>query len=74
MGVRLLGNMKLYELAKEMNISSKELLEQAKTLGMKIKSHLSSIEEDDVKKLRESYTKQPAVKKEEKKPKKETIQ
>ena len=74
MGVRLLGKMKLYELAKEMNISSKELLEQAKTLGMKIKSHLSSIEEDDVKKLRESYTKQPAVKKEEKKPKKETIQ
>ena len=37
MGVRILGKIKLYELAKEMDVSSKELLEQAKLLGMDIK-------------------------------------
>ena len=41
MEVKLLGKMKLYELAKEMNVSSKELLEQAKMIGINIKSHLS---------------------------------
>ncbi len=69
-----MGKMKLYELAKELNVSSKDLLEQAKALGIEIKSHLSSLEEEDAKKLKEKYGKQPAIKKEEKKPKKETIQ
>ena len=30
MGVNLLGKMKLYDLAKELNLTSKELLEKAK--------------------------------------------
>ena len=53
MEVRLLGKMKLYELAKEMDVSSKDLLEQAKEMGINIKSHLSVISDDDVKNLKE---------------------
>ncbi len=66
-----MGKMKLYELAKEMDVSSKELLEQAKALGIQIKSHLSSIEEDEVKKLKAHYEKKVTDKKEDKKTKKE---
>lgn len=47
-----MGKMKLYELAKELNLTSKELLEKAKLLGIEAKSHLSGIEEQDVEKLR----------------------
>ena len=60
-----MGKMKLYELAKEMDISSKDLLEQAKTLGMSIKSHLSAISDEDAEKLRTIAEKKPFVKKEE---------
>ena len=48
-----MSKMKLYELAKEMDIPSKELLEEAKKLGISIKSHLSNIEENDAKMLKE---------------------
>ena len=51
-----MGKMKLYELAKEINISSKDLLEKAKSMGIEVKSHLSTIEESDVAKLKSSIT------------------
>ena len=77
MGVRLLGKMKLYELAKEMDVPSKELLEQAKELGINIKSHLSAISDEDIRNLKDKYQRKGASntsKKEEKKPKKESMQ
>ena len=52
-----MGKMKLYELAKELNIPSKELLESIKTLGIKLKSHLSVVSEEEVKKIKEKYQK-----------------
>ena len=52
MGVNLLGKIKLYELAKEMDISSKDLLEKAKKMGIEVKSHLSVISDEDVAKLK----------------------
>ena len=71
-----MGKIKLYELAKEMDVSSKELLEQAKLLGMDIKSHLSSLEDKDVEILKEKYSKRKKenAKKENKKPRKDTAQ
>lgn len=72
-----MGKMKLYELAKEMDVSSKELLEQAKEMGINIKSHLSVISDEDVKNLKDKYQRKGASntsKKEEKKPKKESAQ
>ena len=52
MGVSLLGKMKLYDLAKELNLASKELLKIAGEIEKKVKSHLSSIEDDEVEKIR----------------------
>ncbi len=52
-----MGKMKVYELAKEIDISSKELLDEAKILGIDIKSHLSSIENKDVEILKEKLGK-----------------
>lgn len=71
-----MGKMKLYELAKEMDVSSKELLEQAKKIGIEIKSHLSVISDEDVKNLKAKYQRSNSdvTKKEEKKPKKESSQ
>ena len=71
-----MGKMKLYELAKEMDVSSKELLEQAKKMGIDIKSHLSVISDEDVKNLKAKYQKKNSdvTKKEEKKTKKESSQ
>ena len=57
-----MGKMKLYELAKEMKISSKDLLEKAKSIGIEIKSHLSTIEETDITKLKKSLTSKNTVK------------
>ena len=52
MGVRLLGRIKLYDIAKELNIPSKELVDLAIKLKMDVKSHLSAISEEDAEKLR----------------------
>lgn len=46
--------MRIHELAKELNISSKELLAQCATLHIEAKSHMASIAEADVSRLRES--------------------
>ncbi len=36
---------RIFELAKEMNVSSKELVEAAKKAGMDVKSHMSTIDD-----------------------------
>ena len=63
----LLGKIKLYDIAKELNLTSKEVLEVAKKLNINVKSHLSSVEEDEAQKIKESI-KNSKNKKEEKKP------
>jgi len=44
--------MKVYELAKQLNIDSKEIISIAKGLGIKISSHLRSIDETGVEKIK----------------------
>ena len=51
-----MGKMKVHELAKELNLSSKELLEKIKSVGIEAKSHMSSLEENDVEKIRKAFT------------------
>ncbi len=60
-----MGKIKIYELAKELNLTSKELMEKVKEMGIEVKTHMSSIEEEIAKKVREKYSKK------ENKPKKE---
>ena len=57
MGVILLGKMKIHEIAKKLNLTSKEVLEKAKQLKIEAKSHLSSVEENDAKRIEESFSK-----------------
>ena len=42
-----MGNKKIYELAKELNKTNKEIIEIANKLGMDVKSHLNSITEEE---------------------------
>ena len=52
-----MGNIILYEIAKELNLTSKEVLEIAKKLNIEAKSHLSSVSEEDAKRIQENAIK-----------------
>ena len=54
MGVMLLSNIKIHEIAKKLNINSKDVLNKAKDLGFNIKSHLSAVSEEDAEKINEA--------------------
>jgi len=61
MGVKLLGKMKVHELAKELNLTSKEVIERANELGIELKSHLSSLEDGDIEKIKGNLGKEKSV-------------
>ena len=46
-----MSKVKIYEIAKELNIDNKEIIKIAKKLGIEAKSHLSSIDESDAEKI-----------------------
>ena len=56
-----MGKIKVYELAKEMNLSNTQMLEKLQKAGINVKSHLATLEDSEVEKVR-------GKKKEEKKP------
>ena len=58
MGVILLSKIKIHELAKKLNLNSKDLVEKAKQIGMDVKNHLSGITEDEAEKLEKQYKQQ----------------
>lgn len=58
---------RVYEFAKEHNVSSKDVLTHAKNLGIEYASHMSSMEPDDVKKLEARVGKQTIKPSEDKK-------
>ncbi len=62
---------KIYELAKELNVENKKLVEMAQKLGIKATSHLSGIEDSDVEKIKNNISKNTSSEKE---AKKQTIQ
>ncbi len=72
MGVKLLGKVKIHEIAKELDLTSKEIIEKAKKLGIEVKNHMSSVEEEYAKKIKESLKTKKKVenKKEDKQEKK----
>ncbi len=53
-----MGKVKIYDIAKELELTSKEVLEIAKKLDIEAKSHLSSIEESGAEKIRQNAKKQ----------------
>ena len=44
--MELLGKIKIHELAKEIGMSSKDVLEKAKSLGIDVTSHLSNVTDE----------------------------
>ena len=52
-----MGKIKIYDIAKELNLTSKEVLEVAKKLNIDAKSHLSSIDEEQAKDIKNEITK-----------------
>ena len=48
---------KVFELARELEVQSKELLEKASGLGIELKSHMSTLSEGDIAKLKSAYAK-----------------
>jgi len=53
-----LGNkVKIHEIAKKIGVSSKEVLDIAKRLGMDVTSHLSGVNDDEAKRIEESCSK-----------------
>ena len=62
----LLGKIKIYDIAKELDLTSKEVMEIAQKLKIEAKSHLSSVNEEDAKRIKEN-AKNKGMKKEEKK-------
>jgi translation initiation factor IF-2 len=43
-----MGKIRIYELARELNMTNKQLLEKLEELGIPVKSHMSSVEESEV--------------------------
>ena len=57
-----MGKIKVHELAKELNITNSEMLEKLKILGVEVKSHLSSLDDEIVEKIRNSMKKKEVKK------------
>ncbi len=52
-----MGKIKIYEIAKKLDLTSKEVLEMAQKLNIQVKSHMSSVEEEEAKKIENNLTK-----------------
>ena len=50
-----MGKLKIHEIAKELGVGSKEVIAKAKELGIEVTSHLSSVEEEIVNKIRNAF-------------------
>ena len=57
-----MGNKRIYELAKEWNKSSKEIVDKAQKLGIDVKNHMGAVSTQDEKKLQQAFN-QPQQKK-----------
>lgn len=56
-------NKRVYEIAKEMNKSSKEIVDKAKSLGFNVSNHMAVISESQERSLRQALRNTPAPKK-----------
>ena len=67
-----MGNKRIYELAKELKKSSKDVVEKAQQLGIDVKNHMGAITSSDEKKLQQAFknpsTKQQAAQQASRKP------
>ena len=50
----LLGKIKIYDIAKELDLTSKEVMEIAQKLKIEAKSHLSAVDEEQAKRIKDA--------------------
>lgn len=53
-----MGKIKIHEIAKELDLTSKEIIEKANDLGIKVSSHLSSVDEEQANKIKAGFKNQ----------------
>lgn len=53
---------RVYELAKELNVASKEIIEKAKEVGISYNSHMSTMEEAEISKIKGAWNSKTAAK------------
>ena len=51
-----MGKIKIHEIAKKIGVNSKEVLEKALELGLDVKTHMSSVDESDAKKIEAKFS------------------
>ena len=51
-----MGKIKIYEIAKKLNLTSKEVLDMAQKLNIDVKSHMSGVEEEEAKRIEAKLT------------------
>lgn len=56
---------RIYEIAKELNVDSKLIVEKLKEMNVEVKNHMSSITEEDAAKVRRTFQKQESPKSQE---------
>ena len=52
-----MGKIKIHEIAKEMGLTSKEIIEKANELGIEAKSHMSGVDEQEANKIKGAFSK-----------------
>ena len=68
MEVEYLAKKRVYEIAKQLNISNKELIDRLKELGIEVNNHMSSVDEECAKKVQNLINTKDANKEENKAP------
>ena len=56
-----MSKVRIYELAKDLNVSSKELVEKAKTIGMEVENHRSAITKEEAQQLKSEFQNREVV-------------
>ena len=52
-----MGKIKIHEIAKEIGLTSKEIIEKANELGIEAKSHMSGVDEKEAEKIKKAFSK-----------------
>ena len=61
-----MGKVKIHEIAKKLGVASKEVITMANNIGINVTSHLSSVEEEQEKKILQQFNKNTQNPKQEK--------
>ncbi|MDD3338792.1 MAG: translation initiation factor IF-2 [Lachnospiraceae bacterium] len=68
-----MAKIRVHELAKDLEKSNKDILDFLKNKGVEVKSHMSSLEDNQVDMIKKAFTKKEEQPKQEEKPKKKNI-